>query len=120
MAFYKGGSGMELKQTAFVISAKDNVATALAPLEAGIVRLTGESQHPFIQTEQDIPAGHKLALRDIALDEDIIKYGVVIGRATQNISAGSWVHLHCMRSLVDERSSHLDAVTGAPCDIAYD
>lgn len=107
-------------QTAFVIDRRDNVATALEVLTPGVVRLTGEPVQPETAVAQDIPDGHKLALRDIAVDEDIIKYGVVIGRATAPIPAGSWVHLHCMRSLVDERSSHLDVVTGAPQDTVYE
>ena len=53
-------------------------------------------------------------------DEDILKYGVVIGRATADIPAGSWVHLHVMRSLYDERSGHLDVNTGAPRDTRYE
>lgn len=111
---------MSLEQTAFVIDRRDNVATALSALIPGKVRLTGEPIQPEITITQEIPDGHKLALRDIAAGEDIIKYGVVIGRATASIPAGSWVHLHCMHSLVDERSSHLDRVTGAPNDISYE
>lgn len=52
--------------------------------------------------------------------EDIVKYGVVIGRATADIPAGSWVHLHVMRSVYDQRSSHLDVRTGAPKDTKYE
>lgn len=111
---------MTLEQTAFVIDRRDNVATALSMLAPGPVRLTGEPTQTEIHATQEIPDGHKLALREIAAGEAIIKYGVVIGRATAPISAGSWVHLHCMCSLVDERSSHLDAVTGAPNDISYE
>ena len=33
---------------------------------------------------------------------------------------GAWVHLHVMRSLYDERSSHLDINTGAPKDTKYE
>ena len=50
----------------------------------------------------------------------IVKYGVVIGRATKPIPAGSWVHLHVMRSNYDERSSHLNVHTGAPEDTRYE
>ena len=46
--------------------------------------------------------------------------GVVIGRATADIPAGSWVHLHVMRSVYDQRSSHLDVRTGAPKDTKYE
>jgi altronate dehydratase small subunit len=46
-----------------------------------------------------IPYGHKFATRDIAKGEDIIKYGEVIGRATQDIKAGSHTHIQNLESL---------------------
>ena len=49
-----------------------------------------------------IPAGHKYALRPIAEGEYVIKYGEIIGRATQNIAEGEWVHTHNVRSHLDE------------------
>lgn len=109
----------EMRQTAFVIDRKDNVATALAPLTPGMVRLTGDAPVPTLEVTEEIPDGHKAALHPIQAGEPIVKYGVVIGRATRDIQAGTWVHLHCMCSLVDQRSSHLDVHTGAPCDIDY-
>ncbi|TJZ91454.1 altronate dehydratase [Paracoccus gahaiensis] len=39
-----------------------------------------------------IPAGHKIALRPIAAGEPVLKYGQVIGTATQAIAAGAHVH----------------------------
>lgn len=108
------------KQIAFQIERSDNVATALIPLEIGNVRLRGDSSQEEIIAKQEIPMGHKIALHDIGCGEDIIKYGIVIGRATEDITNGTWVHLHCMQSLYDERSNHLDAVTGAPKDTKYE
>ena len=107
-------------QTAFQIDLRDNVATALEALTAGPVRLLGDADTQEIAAVTDVPAGHKIALRDIASGEMIVKYGVVIGRATADIPAGSWVHLHVMCSNYDERSSHLDVVTGAPKDVRYE
>lgn len=107
-------------QTAFVIDAADNVATALTELQPGMILLTGDALHAQMRVVQKIPMGHKTALRDIERGEKIIKYGVVIGCATKAIPKGSWVHLHCMKSLVDERSSHLDVITGAPIDTVYE
>lgn len=40
------------------------------------------------------PRGHKVALRPIAKGEEVIKYGFPIGRATQDIVEGEWVHSH--------------------------
>ena len=42
-----------------------------------------------IKTLDPIPLGHKVALRDIATGDDVIKYGEVIGRASADIPAGS-------------------------------
>ena len=107
-------------QTAFVIDGRDNVATALTPVFPGTVYLLGETPFREIAAVTEVPKGHKIALCDIARGDQIIKYGIPIGSATASISAGSWVHLHVMKSNYDERSSHLDAVTGTPKDIRYD
>ena len=105
----------------FQIDTADNVATALTQIAQGTqAAIAGDHKLESITASTDIPVGHKIALRDIACGEDIIKYGVVIGRAWKDIPAGSWVHLHVMRSVYDERSSHLDEVTGAPKDTKYE
>ena len=51
---------------------------------------------------QGVPAGHKQALRDIPVGDCVIKYGQIIGRATQDIRAGEWVHTHNLCSHLDE------------------
>ena len=110
-----------MEYIAFQINRDDNVATALSELPAGAeARLAGDAAAERVNAVEKIPAGHKIALRDISSGEKIIKYGVPIGRATANIPRGSWVHLHVMQSQYDERSSHLDAVTGAPMDTRYE
>jgi altronate dehydratase small subunit len=107
-------------QTAFQIDRQDNVATALVRIEPGHVYLRGNTETDFVDALEEIQAGHKIALRDIKKGEPIVKYNVVIGKATTDIRKGAWIHLHCMRSLYDERSSHLDIHTGVPKDIAYE
>ena len=109
-----------MEQTAFQIHPQDNVATALSALIPGRVRMLGEARTDSVTAAEEIPGGHKIALREIAPGERIVKYGVTIGCATAVIPAGSWVHLHNMRSLYDERSGHLDVRTGAPKDTVYE
>ena len=111
---------MDEKQNAFQINREDNVAPAPAPLGAGPGEVRGGGLPPQIGGGNQGAVGHKIALRDIRNGEDIVKYGVVIGRATADIPAGSWVHLHVMRSVYDQRSSHLDVRTGAPKDTKYE
>ena len=47
---------------------------------------------------EDIPAGHKVALRTIAHGAEVRKYGWTIGAATAPIDAGSWVHTHNLQT----------------------
>ncbi len=55
---------------------------------------------------ENIPAGHKFALREIAAGDYVIKYGEIIGRATQDIRAGEWVHTHNVKSHLDENVAY--------------
>ncbi|MBO4472366.1 MAG: altronate dehydratase [Clostridia bacterium] len=46
----------------------------------------------------DVPAGHKIALRDIPKGSAVIKYGYPIGVATADVKAGEFVHTHNLAS----------------------
>lgn len=73
-----------------------------------------------LKTSERIVTGHKIALRDIATDEAVVKFGVRIGHATQPIARGAWVHLHNLASDLDERSGAFDLHSGAPTDTRYE
>ena len=47
-----------------------------------------------ITTHDDIPSGHKVAMRPIRSGEPIRKYGQIIGFASQDIKPGAHVHVH--------------------------
>lgn len=51
-----------------------------------------------IRLESDIDIGHKVACEDILKGNSIIRYGVSIGSATTDITKGSHVHIHNMKS----------------------
>jgi (2R)-sulfolactate sulfo-lyase subunit alpha len=51
-----------------------------------------------VQVQDAIPLGHKLALADIAEDQDVIEYGQRVGIATRDIPRGGYVHVHNVRS----------------------
>ena len=81
-----------MSMNAFIhIHPSDNVAVALKPIPAG-TRFEG------VTAKADIPQGHKMALADLAPDDQIIKYGFPIGHAVQPIAAGEWVHTHNMKT----------------------
>ena len=104
-----------MKSRAFQINANDNVASLLDDAVTGTVEILG-AQPQSIPLLEKIDRGHKIALRDIASGEAIMKFGVRIGHATQPIKRGAWVHLHNLASDMDERSGTLDLHSGAPTD----
>ena len=85
---------------AIMIKEQDNVATALRDIEPKeeITMGMGEEAKPFI-VQEFISYGHKFSVKDIALGENILKYGEVIGRATKEIRAGAHAHIHNIESL---------------------
>jgi hypothetical protein len=100
------------------LHADDNVAVALGDVDPGLVRVVG-ADGTTIGVSELIRDGHKIALRDIGVGDAVLKYGVVIGFATEPIAVGAWVHTHNCRSGLDERSHTLDRHTGAPTDTQY-
>src|SRR2546423_4090185 len=105
---------------AFCVNQADNVATLLDEMTApDAVRVLGGASAVELKSLEPIALGHKIALCDIATGQRIIKFGVQIGRASHEIRAGQWVHLHNCKSSFDERSQTLDLHTGAATDTKY-
>ncbi len=71
------------------INAADNVAVAIIPLLAGDKLRIDDREITLLE---DIPAGHKVALKSFARNEHIIKYGFPIGHASQTIPEGTWIN----------------------------
>ncbi len=78
------------------INAADNVCIALSEdLKAGeVIEVEGTE----VLLKEDIARGHKIALKDIAAGENVIKYGYPIGHATEPIGAGCWIHSHNLKT----------------------
>jgi (2R)-sulfolactate sulfo-lyase subunit alpha len=47
---------------------------------------------------EDIPLGHKVALKDLAVGDAVIKYGVDIGKVVQPIRRGAHAHVHNIKT----------------------
>ena len=60
----------------------------------------------LLKESNGISAGHKIALKNINKNELIIKYGMVIGKATKDIKEGEWVHTHNIKTLLNEGCSY--------------
>ena len=79
------------------ITPRDMVAVALKPLRAGEKVSYGDGEITLLN---DLPMGHKAALREIRKGEAVIKYGFPIGEATEDIPAGAHVHTHNLHTLL--------------------
>ncbi len=73
------------------LTERDNVAVVTHDVAKGTEIIPG------IVTLQDIPQAHKFALVDIPKDGEIIRYGVVLGYALDEIKKGAWINEHMLR-----------------------
>ena len=85
------------------ITDRDNVAVALESLPQGSVV---EVEKSAFTIAANIPAGHKVALEDIAEGESVIKYGYPIGRAKTAIKKGEWVHTFNVKTALSEEAEY--------------
>ena len=76
------------------LSPTDNVQVALRAAPAG----TALSGADGVVTLTDVSMAHKVADKPIAAGALVVKYGMPIGEATQDIPAGAHVHVHNIRS----------------------
>ena len=51
-----------------------------------------------LQALQDIPIGHKVALKDMATGDTVIKYGIDMGKVVAPIKAGEHAHVHNIKT----------------------
>lgn len=70
------------------INPSDDVAVAIRDVEPGYVC---DLDGVVISTSSAIPAGHKMALRNMSAGEDVIKYGFPIGHLTDDVRQGGLI-----------------------------
>jgi (2R)-sulfolactate sulfo-lyase subunit alpha len=79
----------------------DDVGVAVRDLKAGTevgaVTLEGEAVGKVL-LQQDVPLGHKVAMRDMAQGKKVIEYGRPIGQAVAAIQSGQHVHTHNLKT----------------------
>ena len=82
--------------------AKDTVAVAVVEGikagQEGTAWIMDEDKKITVKVTQDIPIGHKVALKDMAAGETIYKYGVDIGKVVAPIKAGQHAHVHNIKT----------------------
>jgi (2R)-sulfolactate sulfo-lyase subunit alpha len=70
-------------------------------LKAGTIMLgvvTENDKTLKLEARQDIPIGHKVALKDLKPGDTIIKYGEDIGKMMATVKTGEHVHVHNLKT----------------------
>ena len=73
------------------INDNDNVIVALNTIPAG-TEITLENG-TTVTSNMEIPAGHKMAISNIAKGAEVIKYGYRIGFTKEAVNVGDWIHV---------------------------
>lgn len=88
----------------------DDVAIALDDLTPGEQLADLGPGLPAVAVADQIPRGHKIALRDIAQGAPVRKYGQVIGKASAPVQSGAHVHTHNLAFAPDMQGGPADPV----------
>ncbi len=85
-------------KTIIQININDNIVVALTDLSKSEVISIGNKE---VTLKEDVKRGHKIAINDIKVNEDIIKYGFPIGHSIVDVYEGQWVHTHNIKTNLD-------------------
>jgi (2R)-sulfolactate sulfo-lyase subunit alpha len=82
--------------------AKDTVAVAVVEgIKAG-TELTAwimdDDRTVSVKALQDIPMGHKIAMKSMAVGDTVYKYGVDIGKVVASVKVGEHAHVHNIKT----------------------
>ena len=78
------------------INDNDNVIVALNTIPEGTTIQLEDGT--CVISNSEIPAGHKMAIADIADGGEVIKYGYRIGFTKEDVKAGDWIHVHNLKT----------------------
>ena len=80
----------------------DSVAVVVVEGVKAGATLTGlildEDRTITLPCVQDIPLGHKVALKDMGVGDTVLKYGIDIGKVVQPIRRGAHAHVHNIKT----------------------
>ena len=82
--------------------ASDSVAVVVVEgVKAGMelnAWIMDEDRTITLPSRQDIPIGHKVALKDMAVGDTVLKYGIDIGKVVAPIRTGEHAHVHNIKT----------------------
>jgi (2R)-sulfolactate sulfo-lyase subunit alpha len=80
----------------------DNVGVAVVDIEAGTEctgRNLSDNKSLTAKAFENIPLGHKIALKDFKVGDTVTKYDCVIGKIVKDVKAGHHVHTQNLKTL---------------------
>ncbi|SEJ58035.1 (2R)-sulfolactate sulfo-lyase subunit alpha [Paraburkholderia diazotrophica] len=98
------GNPSQERRTIHIVlhEAKDTVGVAVVEgIKAGTqlnAWIMDDDEVITVSAKQDIPIGHKVALKDMAVGDTVYKYGVDIGKVVQPIKTGEHAHVHNIKT----------------------
>lgn len=82
--------------------ARDTVAVVVVEGVTAGTAMTGwvmdDDRTIALEARQDIPIGHKVALKDMAAGETVVKYGIDMGKVVEPIRRGEHAHVHNIKT----------------------
>lgn len=97
------------------INPGDNVAVALRDIKRGeSVSENGTT----VALATDIPAKHKFAMRDLNVGEEVIMYGVLVGKAVEKIPAGGPITTQNVKHSAAEYAGVTKKQSWSPPDVS--
>ena len=83
-------------------SAKDTVAVVVVEGVKSGMSLNGwnmdDDTMMTVEARQDIPIGHKVALKDMSPGDTVWKYGIDMGKVVAAVRAGEHAHVHNIKT----------------------
>ncbi len=82
--------------------ARDTVAVVVVEGVKAGMELTGwimdEDRMTNLVARQDIPIGHKVALKDMTPGDTVLKYGIDMGKVVAPVKAGEHAHVQNIKT----------------------
>src|SRR5438874_2548599 len=97
------------------LDARDNVLVALTNLRKGETLQFAGSEYILIS---DVPAKHKFLIKDLAAGDEVIMYGVLVGRAVENLRRGELLSTRNVRHAAAAFHEKEQAVRWTPPDVS--
>ena len=89
------GTNKNIEQNCVVLHPNDNLVVSSHAIPKNNLVIVGNLS---FMANDDIPVGHKIASKNIAKGEKVLKYGSPIGSASSHIAIGDHMHLHNIKS----------------------